>query len=183
MDLGIKLGKNFHRNKFGGLEIGLFNNPSKEFYGAQIGGGNTSYHGKGIQIGIANVTLDRGINNLFLGDLNFSGVQVSGNNHYDGKIKGLQIAAMTNIAKEVDGTQLSLGANIIEPYLSGESKAIQAGPVNLCTSRLIGVQIGIFCYAQKGKFLQLGLLTMRGGEKPWYLRVTPFVGYKNNLRE
>ncbi len=54
---------------------------------------------------------------------------------------------------------------------------VQFGVMNSCDVDFDGLQLGVLCRARDGNYLQLGLLTVRDGEEPWYRRVTLILGY------
>ncbi|MEK6899754.1 MAG: hypothetical protein AABX05_01390, partial [Nanoarchaeota archaeon] len=59
---------------------------------------------------------------------------------------------------------------------AGNEKGVQVGLVNVVQGEFNGLQIGLVCYANKGTYLQIGLLTLRG-QGSWHSRMTPLIGW------
>lgn len=202
---GVQIGvKNESEYPHHVLQLGLFNKAgevkeSSSFRGIQLGGINGSELTYGLQGGILNSAVLKGVQ---CGVLNFSmdarGVQLGGANLNIGDtVKGLQVAVINYCGEHRDyvkgavyGGQVG-GINIAEVcfgsqvglvnYVKEEMNGLQLGPFNMAGDEFNGVQIGLICYAKEGNYFQLGLLTIRGGERSWYNRVTPLIGFSTNI--
>jgi len=98
------------------------------------------------------------------------------NASYDRKTTGVQVAISGNGADNYRGMQIApVGVNIAGGEKGG-MKGVQVGLWNNAL-RLKGVQIGLFDIAIEGPCLQIGLFTMRGGNRPWYRQISPFIGW------
>ena len=83
---------------------------------------------------------------------------------------------VANYTRRVEGAQGAVmfnGAN----YVNG----FQIAPVNIVIEELYGLQIGLYCFANEGNYLQLGVLTYRESG-PWYTRFSPFVGFRRSKK-
>ncbi len=168
-----------------GIENKTPQDRSGKFIGAQIGITNSTdtSHVYGLQLGMASaVESMTGFHlNIFMslimkGDLR--GVQVSGLLNLADYAYGIQAAGVTNTALKVNGVQAG-----IFNYVKEEINGVQLGAFNAASEELNGLQVGLICYANKGNYLQLGLLTIRDGDRPWYTKVSPLIGWSTNAKE
>ena len=161
MQFMVKIGSNS-----GGLEL-------------IVGGQLISDSLRGLSAGFVNV-VENTAKGLQLGLQNFAG-----------KSYGLQVGVF-NGAAEIHGAQVGVanvqwgdydtgsfkvyGAQVGIFNINDEDYGAQIGVTNV-VGRMNGIQIGVYCEAKSGRFVQLGLLTKRADRPgPWYRQVTPILG-------
>ncbi|HLD79048.1 MAG TPA: hypothetical protein VJA18_00640 [Candidatus Nanoarchaeia archaeon] len=168
---------------FKGLQAGIISLVGQNFSGAQIGVLNGVDSGAvyGLQVGVVNAA---DISGAQVGVLNITtqiyGLQIGGANlslKFDkdpGSVRGAQVGVW-NYARDLDGGQAGLFN-----YVKEEINGLQLGALNIAGDDFNGVQIGLICYAKDGNYLQLGVLTFRGGDRKWYNKFSPFIGFSAN---
>jgi hypothetical protein len=153
---------------------GLFSCAEDVEYGVQVTGAlNIAERVSGtlVQVGLGNLL-----------DQNEScegySAQIASTFNYSRYSRGAQAGAI-NVTERLDGLQVG-ALNAISNYDQGEteSSGLQVGAVNVAPSRrkFDGWQFGLICYADKGNYNQVGLLTIRS-DGPWYSRISPFFGF------
>ena len=183
--VGVKVGVvNYDENSMWGAHVGLLSN-TKQLRGLQLSVLNTSDEMYGIQAGALSATFGYGVQAGFMNlSGEFTGLQagvinstfrILGNKgKSSGKVRGVQVGAW-NYARDLDGVQAGL-VNYVKEELDG----LQLGALNIAGDEFNGVQVGLVCYAANGNYLQLGLLTFRGGERDWYKKFSPIIGFSAN---
>jgi len=109
-----------------------------------------------------------------------------------GCLEGYAIGA-TNYAKHLKGFGVGItnAYEILEGVLvggvgsAGTAKGFLMNAFSSSvTKRFDGVEIAPICYApDKGNYFQVGLITIRKGEGPWYKRITPFIGWHREKKK
>ena len=151
-----------------GAQIGVLNGVDRgAVYGLQVGAVNAA-NISGAQVGVLNLTTE-------IYGLQIGGANVSFKFDKDQAIvRGAQVGAW-NYAQDLAGGQAGL-VNYVKEELDG----LQLGALNIAGDEFNGVQVGLVCYAANGNYLQLGLLTFRGGERDWYKKFSPIIGFSSN---
>jgi hypothetical protein len=128
---------------------GVFNVVGGSVSGVQIGGlyNNVLGNVEGTQLAILHNSVKR----------NLRGIQLSLYNHVRGKVSGIQVAPVGNIAnKNVDGFQIGGIGNVAHQKFSG----IQLGGLFNYAKNLRGVQIGLVNIADTSNGFSLGLINI-----------------------
>ena len=171
---GVHIGIPYiEKEEISGVQAGLFNE-SEIFYGIQIGGINRCECGYGVQVGVLQGTITGDKK-----DLEFTGVQVGIINANIDSFSGLQAGAI-NLNGNAKGAQIG-----IYNYNEDNFKGVQVGAVNHQdnNSKLDGVQVGIYCSADKGNYFQIGLITRRKDEHGFIKGWSPFVGWNTEKQK
>jgi len=157
----------------------------------QLGFINVANEVKGTQIGYYNECMDERVIGAQLGVLaNFTdylvGAQLGCLNVvgvgvrpvYD-VVSALQLGVFFNF---VDDTKFDAINGVQIGGLASLSSSSVAG-IDYKKSTFNGLQIAPFCYAGNGNYLQLGLITVRGGkDRPWYKRFSPLIGFSQTKK-
>ena len=149
-----------------GVHAGFINLTRKDSYGAQLGWANINYgEFLGFKFGVFNVgDYFRG---FCLGLINIY-------NESSGFRLGLGNGSLVSLSNErLSGLDVAL-----VNYTQNES-GLQLGAWNVVKDELKGVQIGAVCIADKGNYLQLGLITYRANRNKWYQKFSPLIGFGN----
>ena len=184
-----------------GIDIGFSGHGFKEINGVQVRGINMAQSVRGVSAGLVGVynhshgvvanlfnfvqesyglsigffggsERNYGINaNILRNNIEDNyGIQIcagwnAGNNH------AARIGTV-NLAKMSDGLDLGI---IVK---SEKGTGLHAGAYVEATKKFTGIQIGVVCKGPlKGNYTQLGVVTIRDGEGPWYKRTSPLMGF------
>jgi hypothetical protein len=193
MGLESSLKKSEDQNR-SGFKFGVWNNLNG-FNGFCGGLLNTnSSVNRGIQIGAVSAVMGR-ISGTQISFLNFNrygnlkGGNLIGGGNLVKDLYGFS-CGLTNCADYVEGDQMGV-LNIADEVNGTQSggisfaKKVNGSQFNVVSiaDEVNGVQIGgAVAWAEEGKYVQFGLLTLRGGDRPWYARVSPFFGFSTGKK-
>ena len=149
-----------------GVQVGLLNITEKTSYGAQLGIINGSGEFLGFNLGVFN-----------LQDC-FKGFSFGVLNDYK-ESTGFKIGGVNGNLSFSSSDEYSSGLDVAIINRAQDEYGLQLGLWNVVKSELNGVQIGIICEADEGKYLQLGLITHRINRDKWYKSFSPFIGFGN----
>ena len=149
-----------------GAQTGMVNYTREDSYGAQLGGFNIN-EGKflGFKLGILNA-----------GDY-FRGFCLGLINIYE-ESPGFRLGLGNGSLASLSNKRLS-GLDIAITNYAGRESGLQLGVLNVVKDEFKGVQIGAVCIADKGNYLQLGLITYRANRNKWYQKFSPLIGFGN----
>ncbi len=160
-----------------GVQLAGFGNGADHAYGVQLAGfGNLVDHAYGVQLaGVLNEAKHdmHGVQLAVVGNLadHAYGVQLAGFTNWPEHAYGVQLAGIRNgVDNDMYGVQLAGFLNEAK-----HAYGLQAGSVNISLEELVGVQTGLVCYANHGKYVQFGLLTIRGNQG--YKSLIPITGW------